>query len=306
MLKTTATIASNYVWYPATWLNNANSPNPTATPDSTITYHVRVTATDECIATDSVFIEVKQLPTFMINPATATICNGDSILLTASGGSIYLWQQPLQYPDSSSNFVKPTVSTSYNVKITDTICAINKTLSSTIIVSYPSSISLLKSNDIDCKLTTATLAASGAANYFWYDTSTVPISTNASVVVTPNITTRYTLKAFSNEGCETDTSIIVNVNKADAGDGYAVPNAFTPTGLSNQCFGVKEWVHVINLQFNIYNRWGQQIFTTSNLNDCWDGRVNGTMQDAGTFVYEIQASTICGEIHRKGTFVLIR
>jgi gliding motility-associated-like protein len=304
-LKATASIPSSYIWYPATGLSNINSSTPIASPDSTITYHVNVTGTDECTATDSIYISVKQLPDFSINPTAATICNGDSILITASGGDNYLWQQPLPYPDSSSNFVHPIVSTIYTVKISDTLCGVIESLSSNITISYPPTITVQKSNDIDCIITTATISASGAANYSWYDTASTPISTNASVVVTPNVTTRYLLKAFSSEGCETDTSIIVNVNKADAGNGYVVPTAFTPTG-HNPCFGVKEWGHVISIQFNIYNRWGQLIFATSNIDGCWDGTVQGTLQDAGTYVYDIEANTICGLIHRKGTFVLIR
>ena len=305
-LKATTNVPSSYLWYPSNGLSNSAIANPVAMPDSTITYHVQVTGTDKCIATDSVYIYIKQKPAFAITPISASICNGDSVLITASGGNAYLWKEAVRNLDSSANYVNPTISTTYMVLVTDTICALGTPLSVDVTVNYPPLITLQKSNDIDCIVTTATLSAYGAEKYIWMNIYSTPISNFDTAIVAPYQNSRYLVKAFSSEGCITDTSITVNVEKADAGNGYDVPNAFTPTGHNNQCFGVKEWGHVINFQFDIYNRFGQKIYTTNNLDGCWDGTLNGTLQDAGTYIYEINASTICGEVHRKGAFVLIR
>ncbi|MBN2776011.1 MAG: T9SS type A sorting domain-containing protein [Bacteroidales bacterium] len=47
-----------YTWYPTTWLDDANSPNPTATPEDTITYTLTVSDLKNCIAEDQITIFV--------------------------------------------------------------------------------------------------------------------------------------------------------------------------------------------------------------------------------------------------------
>lgn len=305
-LVASAANAASYLWYPSKGLSNSIIATPVAKPDSTITYRVQVTGTDKCISTDSVYINVKQLPAFAITPTSASICNGDSVLITASGGNSYLWKEAVRYPDSTANYVNPTVSTIYTVLVQDTICAVKTPLSVNVSVNNPPVITLQKSNDIDCIVTTATLTAYGADKYIWMNIDSTPISNYDTAIVAPYQTSRYLIKAFASDGCITDTTITVNVEKADAGNGYDLPNAFTPTLPINNCFGVRKWGHVINIQFDIYNRWGQKIFSTNNQDGCWDGTINGKLQDSGTYIYEINASTICGEVHKKGAFVLIK
>ena len=59
--------------------------------------------------------------------------------------------------------------------------------------------------------------------------------------------------------------------------------------------------------FNIYNRWGQMIFTTSQIGKGWDGKLNDKQQASGTFVYTVQGVDYLGKIiTKKGTIVLIK
>jgi len=96
---------------------------------------------------------------------------------------------------------------------------------------------------------------------------------------------------------------ITDFNKS----GYFMPNAFTPNndGL-NDCYGIKFWGVIQELDFGIYNRWGERIFHTSNPNDCWDGTYKGVQQNPDVYVYLITAKTFCGKVFKKGTFTLIR
>ncbi|MBC7650888.1 MAG: gliding motility-associated C-terminal domain-containing protein, partial [Deinococcales bacterium] len=119
--------------------------------------------------------------------------------------------------------------------------------------------------------------------------------------------TVYHVKAYANNGCLAEDSIQVNVIKGVADDGYLMPSAFTPNGDGlNDCFGVKQWGFVSNLQLEIYNRFGEKIFVSNNTNNCWDGNYKGIMQNPGTYIYQVIATTNCGNVYRKGTFVLIR
>lgn len=89
---------------------------------------------------------------------------------------------------------------------------------------------------------------------------------------------------------------------------YFVPNAFTPNndGL-NDCFGLKNWGFITNVEFSIFNRWGERVFFTNNPNQCWDGTYKGIDQNADTYIYFIKAKSACaGDIVKRGTFILIR
>jgi gliding motility-associated-like protein len=58
--------------------------------------------------------------------------------------------------------------------------------------------------------------------------------------------------------------------------------------------------------FSIFNRWGQQVFTTTEIAKGWDGIYNGTKQPSGTYVYTTEGVDYLGKtITKKGTIVMI-
>jgi len=87
-----------------------------------------------------------------------------------------------------------------------------------------------------------------------------------------------------------------------------IPNAFTPNGDHlNDCFGVQNWPATSSFELCVYNRWGQLVFRTTNIMECWNGNFKGQPQPTGTYVYSIRANTIiCGESSGKGYVTLIR
>jgi gliding motility-associated-like protein len=87
-----------------------------------------------------------------------------------------------------------------------------------------------------------------------------------------------------------------------------IPNAFTPNGDNiNDCFGMRNWPATSSYQLCIYNRWGQLVFKTTNILECWNGDFKGQPQPMGTYVYNIIANTVpCGESSIKGYITLIR
>lgn len=168
---------------------------------------------------------------------------------------------------------------------------------------------LTKDNDINCKLAISHLNVSGASTYSWRSTdAAVNGATSPNLTVTPSITSTYYVDATSADGCEAKDSIRVIVDRSTGNGSFEVPNAFTPNDDGrNDCFGAKAWGNVSNFKFSVYNRKGQLMFTTTNPNDCWDGRYNGKPQPPEVYVYWIEAKTICEErTFRKGTIVLIR
>ncbi len=89
----------------------------------------------------------------------------------------------------------------------------------------------------------------------------------------------------------------------------AVPSAFTPNG-----DGINDYLYplnaykAVNLEFRVYDRFGQIVFQTTNWTIRWDGTVNGKPQPVGAYVWTLRyTNSDSGEkVSQKGTTVLIR
>lgn len=308
-LFATSADAIQYTWKPSAGLNNPSISNPLASPNNSTTYHIKVIAANGCSAEDSVRVNIKQKPVFTLSPQSTGICIGESIALTASGGDTYQWypSATVQSPNNASTMVFPLSSTTYKVVITDNICSVTDSLFSTIILTSLPNTSVSKSNEVDCVIGEAKLTATGGAKYLWSPASSLSNPHIANPVATPAQTTTYHVQISNANGCTADDSIEVKVIVGEAKNGYMLPTAFTPNNDGyNDCFGIKKWGYVTDLDFSIYNRWGNLIFHTNNSSDCWDGTYNAVQQPSGAYVYQIRAKTICGNVYRKGTVVLIR
>jgi len=301
--------AIQYNWSPSNSLNNSSVSDPIASPNISTNYVVQVKDGNGCMAKDSVVVNIKQKSTFNLTPSSAAICTGESIILTASGGDIYQWlpSQTIQNPNSSSTSIFPSTNTTYKVIITDSICHVTDSLFSTITLTSLPNTAISKSNDVDCVIGEAKLIASGGTKYVWSPASSLSNSNIANPVATPAQTTTYHVQISNGNGCSVEDSIEVKVFVGEAENGYLLPSAFSPNkdGV-NDCFGVKKWGYVTDLDFRIYNRWGNLVFHTMNSTDCWDGTFKGIQQPADAYVYQIRAKTICGNVFRKGTIILIR
>jgi gliding motility-associated-like protein len=191
--------------------------------------------------------------------------------------------------------------------ITDTVCGNTTMLSTSVTVLPLPVVNAAKSNDIDCSNPSSQLLGSGAAQYNWSPATDLTIPNSPDPIATPAITTLYTVNGIDLAGCIGHDTVTVKVSSTGKG-GYLMPTGFTPNndGL-NDCYGIKYWGAIPELDFSIYNRWGERIFHTKNPSDCWNGIYKGVPQNPGVFVYMIRAKTFCeNTVFRKGTFALIR
>jgi len=89
----------------------------------------------------------------------------------------------------------------------------------------------------------------------------------------------------------------------------AVPTAFTPNhdGKNDYLFPVNAY-KATNLQFSVFNKYGQQLFETKDWTHKWDGTFNGTEQSSGVYVWMLEYTNIetGKKVFQKGTTVLIR
>jgi gliding motility-associated-like protein len=116
---------------------------------------------------------------------------------------------------------------------------------------------------------------------------------------------RYAVTATTAFGCTGVGYITVKVFKTKPD--IFVPNAFTPGGTLNTVFRPIP-VGIASLRyFRIYNRLGQLVYNTSAIGSGWDGRLNGSPQGSGGYVWMVQGTDYLGNVITKsGTMVLVR
>jgi gliding motility-associated-like protein len=171
----------------------------------------------------------------------------------------------------------------------------------------PPTIQLSKSNDVNCTLGISKLTASGGVKYLWSPAESLSNPLIPNPISSPAVTTVYHVIVTTSLGCFGEDSIAVNVSADLAKNGIQIPNAFTPNGDGlNDCFGVKFLGAISNLKLSVYDRWGNRVFYTTNPNQCWDGRYRDKELASGVFIYHVSATTLCGEVTKKGTVTLIR
>lgn len=153
----------------------------------------------------------------------------------------------------------------------------------------------------------ATLSVSGGKSYQWVLSPELSCSDCADPVVTPMESKAYCVSTVEGS-CKASACIYVEVN-CDTGFDFSMPNAFTPDGNNwNDKFCIQGWSACIkSFEVSIFNRWGENVFRSTDPKFCWDGTYKGKLLDADVFVYRISATYRDNKVVSKnGNISLIR
>ncbi|MBO0937088.1 hypothetical protein J2I47_11075, partial [Fibrella sp. HMF5335] len=208
---TSATLTANasggsgftYAWAPT---GTGNTQSVVVSPTTTTTYSVTVTNSNGCSALTSATVTVN--PAVTATLSSATICNGTSATLTATGGTSY------SFSNGTSNttgtlIVAPNTTTIYSVTVSNANgCSAIASGTVTVNPAVTATIAASPSTTI-CNGTSATLTASGGTTYRW-STGT----TTASITVAPTSSTVYSVTVSNTSGCSAVTSTTITVNPA--------------------------------------------------------------------------------------------
>jgi trimeric autotransporter adhesin len=210
----TAGGALSYVWTPTVGLYFYSNSSAYVSPLTTVAYTIDGTDSLGCKATASHTIEVYNYPTLVVQASSQIVCLGSTTTLTANGASNYTWTSTSLTTSLNQSTIAVGPGT-YSLLGSNGGC---KDSIAVVIAAAPSlTLEVNKSRNVICKndgdsLIPITLNASGALLYTWepYSPAHMSFSLGAVTVVSPTISTCYTLTGSTSE-CSASEIICVTV-----------------------------------------------------------------------------------------------
>jgi len=224
--------------------------------------------------------------------------NDGSIAINASGG-IFPYTYNSFPSGGTSAIIGHLSSITYTVIVTDANGCI--TTQTTTVPTVPGPIAEVAGNITITQGQSVTLSASGGGTYLWNNGVTGTV-----ITVSPIITTIYCVLVTDANNC-TD-SACATVAMACTGELY-VPDVFSPNadGYNDVLYLRIQTGCLQSMIFQIYDRWGNRVFESTDQNDGWDGKYKGKDLSSAVFIYSVQAALADGTaLNKKGNISLIR
>lgn len=314
-LPTTSTNGITGTWAPP--FNNTIGQNYVFTP-----------AAGVCADQANKTIGIKPRPVVLADYGAVTdICSGDSVHITATSmpeGAYIQWSAINSNTSgavsgtggSVNNAVSLSNSGNYGTATYYFTATLNGCTSDTTTVTYTvapplnTALSVTSSVSIVEEGETANLNATmnpyvPGVLYSWSPSNTLSCDNCPNPIATPDTATCYYVTLEAPDACPLTDSVCVKY-KIKCGDVF-VPSIFSP----NQD-GVNELFKVygrclVKMQMTIYDRWGNQVFYSDDLENGWDGTYRGKELNSGTFVYRVHVTTMYEETFElKGNVTLVR
>ena len=127
--------------------------------------------------------------------------------------------------------------------------------------------------------------------FFWtYNNQTYLYSGNYQTIIENNTT----------------YNTIINLSLSILETNFFIPNTFTPNlDRKNEVFKISTLYPVENYEIWIYNRWGEQIFHTDDIEEGWDGFYEGRLCQIGVYAYKIKYDCFVENTYKVGSFILV-
>ena len=255
---------------------------------------------------DTVFSDVLILPWENVTiTGPNEICKGDYITLIGSSATNYKWNTGSNNQSITDN---PVINTSYWLMATN-ICGTDTAYHNVIV--NPNPVANFVYNPLYPllgEMVNLIYTGTSVSNYFWYDKINILPFSNS---ISPNYTiindnqTEICISVVDNNGCPDSicktiiTNGIINI---------WIPNTFSPNGDGlNEIFKAEASTVIEDFQLYIYNRWGQQIFESKDINIGWDGKYLGNEVQPGVYTWTLtyQAKKHSKIVNRKSGYVTL-
>lgn len=279
------------------WNTGATTSSITVSPNNTTQYTVVGSTAQNCTSSDTTILIVNPLPSFSVQ--STGICLGKNAtvnVLTSATTYTYEWDNGYI---GNPLVVSPLVTTQYALNVTDTSGCFKKDTIEVAVNPLPHADFTPDplTAEIENAFITFNNLSTGATQWLW---NFGEISSGQNISTVENPTHKYDHKGEfeiwlyveSDKGCRDSTFRTVVIENPFS---FYVPNAFSPysSQLENQIFKPKGiGIDVERYEFYIYNRWGQLIFSTTNIEEGWNGRMKNTgdLLPTGVYVYLIRVA----------------
>ncbi|MEI8201839.1 MAG: choice-of-anchor L domain-containing protein [Bacteroidota bacterium] len=297
------------------WENGDTNTQRLVNPSVTTLYHLSLS--DKCnqTAKDSVLVSVYPALILTLSASPNPICLGQSVQLNAAGAQTYNWTSnisdaSLSTQNTLSNpLVMPGATTIYSVIGSDShSCHATDTI---VVMVYPPINPAIVANPNPVSIFDPTIhftaVSTGGTSWIWDfgDASYSMVSDFYHTYSNANAQNYFVTLFVSNaDGCTDSTSITIVVYPDIK---LYIPNAFTPCyqSLNNVFKAYGEGV--FGFEMTIYDRWGQLIFTSNQIEIGWDGQFQYKDAPQGTYIYALKYKDFLGNTYKRtGSLSLIR
>ncbi len=285
-----------------------NAPNPATVTTAGIYTVIATDVADGCTAATTDTVNAVPLPTVTVLKASNT-CKGETngaITLSSSGiGDTYGWSDwgtglmvtGLTATNLDTGEYTVTVKDIYGCTATT---AVSITLLPDPVVTAGTNATITEGEQVQ-------LMASGGAIYLWTPSGSLNNAGIDNPIATPDQTTKYLVTVTDASGCSAIDSVLITVIGCEASRVF-IPTAFSPNGDGkNDVLYVRGALCATQFHLQLFDRWGEQVFETTDPAAGWNGTCHGKAMETAVFVYYVRATLSNGEsIDRKGNITLLR
>ncbi len=191
-------------WFPGSFTGN----EITVTPDTTTDYIAEIQDFNGCTYYDTVRVTVHPRPDVRAFASRVVVCPGDSLTLTATGAQIYSWQSGGAYVgDGDTVYLAVYANSTFVVTGIDSLGCLNTATVQVRVSEAPPAATTDKA--AYCPFEPVVITASGAVSYRWEPGGATGAILNLTA---PSASTTYTLYGIDTLGCESTTTVTVNVS----------------------------------------------------------------------------------------------
>lgn len=299
----TAAGANTYLW------STGSAANPLiVSPANPTSYTVTGTTAAGCAGTAVATVTVNPLPVIAVN--STSICGGLSSTLTASGATFYVWSNG---DITAVTTVFPASTTPYTVTGTDANGCVGTAIGTVTVFPKPGAQFSTSPDPIGMfnPVVAFNNQSSADVNYWYWsfgDGDSLDNNTESPTHTYPGDTASYmaTLIVHNAGFCYDTVNHLILIGPEYS---FYIPNAFTPDGdLINDTFFGKG-TGILEYQLMVFDRWGNFIFTTDDINEGWDGKANGgvDVSQQDVYVWKVSLTDIFKKKHNyTGTVTIIR
>jgi PKD repeat protein len=258
-----------------------------------------------------------------------TSCANKKAQLHATGGNYVNWWPKQGLSDSTSYdpIATPPGTMYYKARVTNIAGGCTKTDSILIIRPMATVTPTLDTLFVGQTVQIHATDTSSVKTFYWSPSTNLDTTDRLNPIASPVQTTAYYLILDDPNNCFTDSirvDLILKYGKLD----FVAPTAFKPGDVDNGIFRIRTQGYMELLEFKIYNRWGNVVFSSNegmvetpvgtdgksgggfSSKEGWDGTYQGNDQPIDTYIWVATARMFSDKgvviVKKKGTVILLR